>query len=90
MDLVSLNPVDKTVAANNDLSNIFDSHFRHNSPQAGLTRQPFCGAEYPVVKNCRHWRCIAGNEQTDRLEVVSRLRRPSYLSHFAMRSRISS
>jgi hypothetical protein len=35
------------------------------------------------------WR-IPSNEQTDRVKIVGRLRRPSYLSHFAMRCRTSS
>jgi hypothetical protein len=35
------------------------------------------------------WR-IPSNEQTDRVEIIGRLGRPPYLSHFAIRCRTSS
>jgi hypothetical protein len=35
-------------------------------------------------------RRVPGNEQTNRLKIIRRLRCPPYLTHFAIRSRTSS
>ena len=90
VDLVVSNPVDNATAAHNDFSNVFDSQLRNNSPQAWMVRQSIRGAEYPVGEYCRQWRSVPSNEQTHRLEIIGRLWRPPYLSHFAIRSRTSS
>ena len=90
VDLVFSNPIDDAVAADYDLSDVLDSQFRNGPPRAWLARQSVCGAEDSVGERRRQWRRVPSNEQTGRLEIIGRLRRPPYLSHFAIRSRTSS
>ena len=52
--------------------------------------QSVCSAEDSVGERRRQlWR-IPSNEETDRFEIIGRLGRPPYLSHFAIRCRTSS
>ena len=84
------NPIYNAIAANNDLSNVFDAQLRNNPPQAWMARQPVCRTEYAVGEYRRQRRSVSGNEQTNCLQIVGRLTAPSYFSHFAMRLRTYS
>lgn len=53
-------------------------------------RELIGGPQYPVSERRRYGRHVAGNEQTDRFEIIGSLGRPPYFSHLAMRWRISS
>ena len=90
VDLVLSNPIDNAITANNDFPNVLDSHLRNGPPQPWIARQSVCGVEYSVGERCGYLRSVPSNEQTDRLEVIGRLWRPPYLSHFAIRWRTSS
>ena len=90
VDIVVSNPIDNTVAADYDLSDVPDSQFRNDSARTWKGRQEICGAEDAVGERRRQLRRIPSNEKTDRFEVIGRLGRPSYLSHFAIRCRTSS
>jgi len=90
VDIILSKPVDNAVAADYDLSDVPDSQFWNDSTRTWKARQQVCSAEDSVGEGRRQlWR-IPSNEQTDRFEIIDRLRRPAYLSHFAMRCRTSS
>jgi hypothetical protein len=84
------NPVDDAIAAHNDLPDVLDSQLRNDSSQACKVRQLLGRAEYPVSERRGYLRGVAGNEQTDRLEIIRSLGRPPYFSHLAIRWRTSS
>ncbi|HEX9764153.1 MAG TPA: hypothetical protein VGA39_02620, partial [Candidatus Acidoferrales bacterium] len=90
VDLILLDSVDDTVATDNDFSDILVCQLWNNPPQARMSGQAVGGAEDPVGEDCREWRGVSCNEQADGLEVIGRLWRPPYLSHFAIRLRTSS
>ncbi len=70
MNLILSNPVDNAIAANHDLSDVLDSQFGNNPPEAWVACQSVCGEEYPVGEYCRQRWSVAGNEKTDRLEII--------------------
>ena len=82
VDLVLSNPIDDAVAADYDLSDVLDSQFRNGPPRAWIARQSVCGAEDSVGEHRRQLRRVPSNEQTDRLEIIGRLRRPPLLEPF--------
>jgi len=83
-------PIDDAIAADDDLSDALDSQFRNDPPRARIARQSICSPEDPLGECRCQLRRVPRNEQIDRLEVIGRLRRPPYLSHFAIRCRTSS
>jgi len=90
VDLLLTNAIDNAVASNNDLSNVVDSQLRNHPAQVRKACQSICGADNPVGERCRHLRSVPSNESADRLQIVGRLWRPPYLTHFAIRWRTSS
>lgn len=90
LDITRADSVNQTVVTKNDLSKVGVAQFRHRSPRAGKVRQPISGIKGSLSNYCRKGRRVAGYEQADRLQIVEGLKRPSYLSHFAMRRRASS
>jgi hypothetical protein len=90
VDFVLANPRNDAVIADYNLSDVTDTQFRDDSARPWIARQLVSSAKNSVGEGRRHlWR-IPSNEQTDRVEVIRRLRRPPYLSHFAIRCRTSS
>jgi len=47
------------------------------------------GTEHAVSEHRRYLRRVAGNEETDRFEIIGSLGGPAYFSHLAMRWRTS-
>ena len=90
VDLLLTNAIDNAIAANDDLSNVLDFQLRNDPTQVWKARQSICGADDPVGERCRYLRSVPSNKGADRLQIVSRLWRPPYLTHFAIRWRTSS
>lgn len=90
LDLFASDPVDDAVVSENDLPDSVTLQFWNNPPHARVLDQAVCGVEGATSKYRRNVRCVASNEEADRLKVIESLERPSYLSHFAIRWRASS
>ena len=83
-------PVDDSVAADEDFPDVLDSQFWNNPPRARIVCQAVSGAEHAIGERRGHMRGIPSYKQANGLEIVGRLGCPPYFSHFAMRCRTSS
>lgn len=90
LNLLFSNSIDDTVVAENDLPDGFNPQFWYNPPQACVLYQAVRGTEGSISKHSRNLRCVASDEEADRLKIIESLWRPPYLSHFAIRWRASS
>jgi len=85
LNVVLPNPVDHSVVAENNLPDVVNTKLRNHPPQAGIMCQAIRSSECPIGEHRRHLRDVSCNEHADRIEIVESLRRPPYLSHFAIR-----
>jgi hypothetical protein len=90
VNLVLSNPIDDTVAADDDLAKVLDPQFGNNPSRAWIICQSIGNAEDSVGECRRLLRGVSSNEQAGRLEIIGCLRRPPYLSHFSIRFRTSA
>ncbi len=90
LDLIFSNPVNEAIVAENDLSDMLNVQLWHDSSRAWVVWEAIGGAERAIGEHSRNLRCIASDEEADRVKVIESLWRPPYLSQFAIRWRASS
>jgi hypothetical protein len=90
VNILASNPVDKTVVAEYDLSDVFHVDFRHYSSRARKDGEPIRSPEGAVCENGSDLRSVASDEETDGIWVIESLRGPAYFSHSDIRRRASS
>jgi len=90
LDLIFSNPVNGAIVAENDLSDMLNVQLWHDSSRAWVVCEAIGSAERAIGEHSRNLRCVASDEEADRVKVIESLWRPPYLSHFAIRWRASS
>ncbi len=89
-DVTWKQPVDDPVAPHNDFPNVFLSDLRDNAAQTRKLRKAIRGLEHAFHEYLGVSRSVAGNEKTNRIEIIQRLGCPGYSSHRAIRCRASA
>jgi hypothetical protein len=90
LDLISANPVNEAIVAENDLSDVLNFQFWDDPPRAWVVCEAIGRTEGAIGEHGCNLRCVASDEEADRVQVIESLWRPRYLSHFAIRWRASS
>ena len=65
LDLVFSNAVNEAIVAENDLSDVLDVQFWHDSPRARIVYEAIRSAEDAISEHSRNLRCIASDEEAD-------------------------
>lgn len=90
LDLIFSNPINEAIVAENDLPDMLNVQFWHDSSRAWVVCEAVGSTECAIGEHSRNLRCVASDEEADRIKVIESLWRPRYLSHFAIRWRASS
>ncbi len=90
LDAILASAVYKPVAADDNFADVVKSQFRNHAARLWEVRQAVSGAKNPIGKRGRQLWGVSGYKQANGLEIIDRLWRPPYSSHFAIRCRTSS